>query len=170
MGTQKTQLLKRDRYGLLKAAELAAEMIGDYERAREGAREIRVEATTEPIWDDVVVHRNAHTDKWQVKRQTKPLEVADARAIVAAIIPATATTIPAPPTRVHLGFAKLVAVGKGQTPVFECHDLATLCNGARAPNLDRDAFALAHRDHDAFKFIVDNVLKSTPHAHDRGRA
>ncbi|HEX3871455.1 MAG TPA: ABC-three component system protein [Pirellulales bacterium] len=164
MGAPKTQLLKRDRYGLLKAAELAAEMIGHYERARDGAHEIRVEATTEPIWDDVVVHRSAHTDKWQVKRQTSPLDVAEARAIVAAIIPTTTTTTPAPRSHLHLGFAKLVAVGRGKTPVFECRDLAALCDGARAPNLDHDAFALAHKDHAAFKFIVENVPKSTPAA------
>lgn len=157
MGVSKTQLLKRDRYGLLKATELAAEMLADYERARDGGREMRVEETTEPVWDDAVVYRNDRTDKWQIKRQTTPFDLADAKKLITASIPWNPGPSSLVPSRHHFGFAELVAIGQGKKPKFDCVELRELCDAARAPQLDIAGFATTYKDQGAFKFIVDTL-------------
>lgn len=62
MGARKTSLARGDRYGLLKATELAAEMIGQYERGLDGVRELRVESLEEAIWDDIVTTDGTNSD------------------------------------------------------------------------------------------------------------
>lgn len=159
MGLPKTQLQKRDRYGLLVATELAAEMLGDYERARTGAREIRVEAITETVWDDVVVHGPTHLDKWQVKRQLTPLSVAEAKKMIKALAPSAAPG--AAPSRHYIGFAALVPIGKAKVPPLDLQKLAELCDSARVPNIDIGGFVQLHKNDDAFKFVHDALLPAS---------
>jgi hypothetical protein len=84
MGERKTKLARGDRYSILKAAEPAAEMIADYERGRDGMRELRVESLEETIWDDIEAVHEGHIDRWQVKRLLQPFDREDAAEIVAA--------------------------------------------------------------------------------------
>lgn len=172
MSGPKTQLLQRDSYGLLKATELAAEMLAEYERARDGGREMRVEDTTNPQWDDIVVHHSSRTDKWQVKRQTTDFKLADAQKLITAAVPLTAVGVL--PTHHHLGFMEFVAVGKGKTKHFDCVQLRELCDASRVPNLDVASFVTANQKHAAFKFIRktlpptvtdDIIVKALQHLH-----
>lgn len=153
MGTQKTQLFKRDLYGLLVATEQVAQMLGDYERAREGAYQVRVEETTQPVWDDIVVYRTGGSDRWQVKRQLTPLDEDEARKILAAAAPFVTSSSP---IRLRLGCAQLVAVGTRKQPVFELKKLGELCDAARAP-VDPVSFEQAHKNDPAFKFLVASL-------------
>jgi len=77
MGQQKTRLMQADRYGLLKAAELAAEMVGCFERRLDGAATLRVECPDEENWDDIEVTNSTGVDRWQVKRLTQGLAMAE---------------------------------------------------------------------------------------------
>lgn len=154
MTGQKTKLMQRDSYALLKATELAAEMLADYERAMDGGCEMRIEATTEPIWDDIVIHHPARTDKWQVKRQTTDFKLADAEKLIRAAIPLRPSSAPsAPPTHHHFGFTELVAIGTGKEKLCTCVELRELCEASRVPNLDVEAFAAENNNDAAFKFI-----------------
>lgn len=152
MGIKKTRLMRGDRYGLLKAAELAAEMIGDYERSRDGAREIRVESLEDAVWDDIFVERSQRTDKWQVKRLTAEFPADDASSVIV-----TASMPPVPgslrPVSLHLGVARSVPVTKGRKTICDLNALADLCDESRKPGLVPDDFARTVRKSPAYAYV-----------------
>lgn len=148
MGLKKTRLVRADRYGLLKAAELAAEMIAAYERRRDGAEALHVESLDEALWDDVAVSLSATTHRWQVKRQ-----MTDFSAEAAAELISRVAATPAVPTDFHLGFASFVTITDGPSAVCEMRALAELCDDARKPGLAHDLFANSAAKLPAFKFL-----------------
>ncbi len=162
MGARKTKLARGDRYGLLKATELAAEMIAQYERAREGAHELRVESLEEAIWDDIVATHGIHTDKWQVKRLLEPFDRDDASKVVAATAGTHGNA-----TRLHFGVAVLVPVKsakKGKKgKEFGLTELAQLCDESRKPGLVADDFEKQEHGRPAYDF-VSTALGGAPAA------
>src|SRR5687768_1733856 len=113
--------MRADRFGLLVATELAAEMIANYERGRAGGIELRVESLDEAVWDDVVRIAATGNEKWQVKRQIAAFDADDAAEIVAALTPGH---------RQHLALATLVPVKDGSKTVFDFTELRGLCEDA----------------------------------------
>jgi len=158
MGERKTKLGRGDRYGLLKAAELAAEMIADYERAREGVRELRVESLEEAIWDDIEAVQQAHTDRWQVKRLLKPFDREEAAKIVAA------AGSHADPTCLHFGVAKLVPVTKAKKGKkgleFGLEELQQLCHEARQTGLVPADLEKREKGRPCYDFVASSLSGS----------
>lgn len=150
--------MRGDRYGLLKAAELAAEMVGQYERARDGAIEIRVESLQEAIWDDIHVVRSHHIDKWQVKRLKEKFDAGD----VAEVIKSALDCVEDVPTDLHLGVLRFVPVKKGSKELFGLQDLAELCQEARNDGLAPAAFAARERSGSAYNFVETSLPDGNP--------
>jgi hypothetical protein len=146
MAKQKTRLMRADRYGLLKAAELAAEMIGCYERRLDGAATMRVECPDEENWDDIEVTHPTNIDRWQVKRLTQGLAMADVQALIA-------TAAQGSGARRILGVAALVPVLDGTKQVCHLRDLENLCADARKPGTDPTLFAKNEKRNPTFKLV-----------------
>jgi hypothetical protein len=150
MGSQKTKLMRGDRYGLLKAAELAAEMISQYECARDGAHQMRVESHEEAVWDDIVVVRGDRADKWQVKRLMEKLAHDDAADLILAV----STTSGAPDGSFHLAVASLVPVTQGTKELCDLSGLRALCQEARKAGLVAADFESTEGRTEAYKFVA----------------
>lgn len=148
MGPKKTKLMRGDRYGLLKAAELAAELVGEYERARDGAVKVRVECPDDESWDDIEVTHVNRMDRWQVKRLKQDLAAEDASELLASAVSTGSDGI-----RRILGVAAFVPVTKGTKVLFNMRDLAELCDEARRPGTDAALFAMREKKTPAFKFV-----------------
>ncbi len=146
MGNKKTQLMRGDRYGLLKAAELAAELIGDYERGRDGASSIRVESLDDDAWDDIEVNYSTRIDRWQVKRLKEKLEAADALKLLE-------TAVSNDGGRRRLGVAAFVPITDGAKLLCDLRDVAELCDEARTLGTDARLFVKQCQRKKAFKFI-----------------
>lgn len=157
MGTRKSNLMRGDRYGLLKAAELAAEMIGLYERARDGATAIRVESPDEAVWDDVHVVRSSHTDKWQIKRLKKPLGDED----FAEILKAAFAAGQGAPASYHLGVPRFVQIKKGKKVLCDLQELSELCEEARKPGLVPAEFVQAVQARSSYTSAISNLPAET---------
>src|SRR5678815_4880674 len=151
MGSRKTKLARSDRYGLLKAAELAAEMISDYEHARVGAYEIRVESLEEAVWDDVVVKKRKQPEKWQVKRLMTTFDTTDAAEIIE-----SAAGIP-DGTKLTLAVASFVPIKHGTKVVCEMRRLAELCADAKIDGLVPADFARVQASNAAFQFVRRSI-------------
>lgn len=158
MAGPKTRLMRGESYGLLKAAELAAEMIAQYERKRTGAFEIRVESLGDGIWDDISVVYEHSADKWQVKRLMQSLDGADARKIIIAASAPNARV----PTTLHLGVAHLVPVHEAGRPLFGLHELAELCQEAQKPGVDVADFVRIEGRRSAYKFVETCIPTAPP--------
>jgi len=154
MGTKKTGLMRGDRYGLLKAAELAAELIADYERGRDGAIKIRVECLDDDSWDDIEVTHRSRIDRWQVKRVKENLAFVDASKLVASAGGGNGT-------RRILGVAAFVPIKDGVRPVCNLRDLAELCAEARKPGVEAALFATREQKKRAFKFVTRSLASGT---------
>jgi hypothetical protein len=160
MGVRKTKLARGDRYGLLKAAELAAEMIAQYERARDGVRELRVESQEEAVWDDIEAVHDGHIDRWQVKRLLQPFDRDDAAEIICASAGTQADS-----TRLHFGVASLVPVKKAKKSKkdaeFGLSELAQLCQEARQSGLVPADLEKREKGHPCYDFVASSLPGAT---------
>jgi len=158
MGTRKTNLMRGDRYGLMKAAELSAELIGEYERARNGALKVRVECADEERWDDIEVVHIGRTDRWQVKRVKQKLTVSEASELLTPMFSSGLQD-----TNYILGVAAFVPVmpdSKADSKaLFNLRDLGELCNQARTPGIDATLFAQREKNNRALQFITQRHPK-----------
>jgi hypothetical protein len=156
MGSQKTGLMRGDGYGLLKAAELAAEMIRVFERGEAGVQQMRVEALDAPGWDDLVATRQGTTERWQIKRLLQPVSAVDISDVL--------ITGEARPSSdlLHLAVANYVAVKSESKEVFGLAHLADLCDRARAPGIQAADFLRVERKSKALSFIQDVLPGRTP--------
>lgn len=152
--------MRRDRYGLLKAAELAAEMVGRYERNMDCALELRVETLDASGWDDIYQLHSDRADRWQVKRQIQPLPVKDVRQLIAG-----AAALPHdPPTSLHLGLARFAPSTAKGAQAWDWARLAALCSDARAPGLVPADFAQTCKDRPEYVLVEQCHIDRTPSA------
>lgn len=144
MGSQKSELMASDRFAVLKAAEIAAEMVSCAEHERAGPSAIVMEAIGQGEWDDVVVHSMRsdgieEQEQWQIKRQNLPIEPAKIAKILASMANLRARHLQNDNTstlRFVMGFQSLVDL-KGRSDL-RLRKLQDLCKQAREPGVLTD--------------------------------
>jgi hypothetical protein len=160
VGQKKTQLMKRDAYALLKAAELAAEMVTDHERARAGISSIRVEAEGDPDWDDIQITKGQSLLKWQLKRLAAAV---DFKLIEQVLRSGDADKTA---TRLVFGIASWVDISipeKHGLPACSLLKLHDLCAGAQSPGVNEKLFLDTNRTHAAFKLVSKCLVSVDEH-------
>lgn len=168
MGEKKSALMECDRYGLLKAAELAAYMIARYECAEPCALEMRVEVRNKPSWDDIYVRHHDRHERWQVKRQLEPLKKSKLEELIKNAIKEISESTGAPDASeaitLHFGFARFLPIGPTKSPHFDWEQFKNLCAKASHPGVVPEDFAQTWCARPEYKFVAQCHIDATPGA------
>jgi hypothetical protein len=138
MARSKSDLAERDRFAILKATAIAADLIASAEHGRAGPRRIVLEAVGRGEWDDVIVDaRSANGSdeckQWQIKRQNTPLKPASLKTLLSSMAKRLGEEHGDNSPTFVLGFQTLVELSGPKKLTLRV--LKDLCGKAREPGV-----------------------------------